>query len=157
MGAPPGILAAASPVPAQAGSVRTHLRRQGPAAGTKSVAREVWFGSASGRNPTPPSPPPAPGRSGGGTDQAPPPPPGLRHKVSSTLRAFGRGGKGARLGAAPLPGRSAAARPFRRRAPRHAEGGAEGGGGGARIGLALSDDVVGGAVRRRADRHRHAA
>src|SRR3954469_12371496 len=30
MGAPPGILAAASPVPVQAGSVRTHLRRRSP-------------------------------------------------------------------------------------------------------------------------------
>ena len=66
MGAPPGILAAASPVPAKsrvranalkapkpAGSVRWR-RSAGP--GTKSAAREVWFGSGSGRaHPTHPT------------------------------------------------------------------------------------------------------
>ncbi len=62
-GAFPGILAAASPVPVKTGSVRTHLRRWRPATdgrhkcrsagpGTKSAAREVWFGSAPGGSPS---------------------------------------------------------------------------------------------------------
>src|SRR5215207_2417479 len=113
MGAPPGILAAASPVPAKVGSVRTHLRRRSPRGhpsragwrrsarpGTKSAAREVWFGSGIRAEPYPPIPPSCASPPGRGHGPGLPHPSGFAdRRLPHPLGPRGREDKGACLSA----------------------------------------------------------